>query len=264
MPSGDLQHKRILVTGGGSGIGRACALLAARAGARVALAGRRAAVLEQAVQDLRAAGSEALAIPCDVSRECQVRELFRRAARAWGGLDGLVNSAGVFRRAGVLDLDLDLWQEVLGTNLNGTFLCCREAFRCLAPGGSIVNVASLSGVWGVEKFPGFTAYNVSKYGVVGLTEILALEGRGLGLRVNCVSPGAVATDMLRQAAPQLPGLPPDEVARVVLFLLSDAGRAVNGENFILAGPSAESKNPNGCVAPRGSWQRLLKRLCGSL
>jgi NAD(P)-dependent dehydrogenase (short-subunit alcohol dehydrogenase family) len=123
---------------------------------------------------------------------------------------------------------------VLGVNLRGVFLCCREAFRAMIPrgGGVIINLSSLSGVKGVEKFPGLSAYNVSKYGVAGLTEILAVEGKPHHIRVIAVSPGAVDTEMLRAAAPHLtPDMTPDNLARILLFLVGDDARPLSGTNL---------------------------------
>src|SRR4029077_2924211 len=103
----------------------------------------------------------------------------------------------------------------LEVNLTGTFLCCRAAFTAMraAGGGRIVNIASLSGVYATEKFPGLTAYNVSKYGVIGLTEAIAAEGKADDISAICVSPGAVDTQMLRRANPELrPSLAPPDVA----------------------------------------------------
>lgn len=231
----ELARKGIIVTGAGSGIGRACAVKCAAEGARVALAGRRRAELERTARE---AGADASVLirACDVGTETGVQDLFEQALEAWGRVDGLVNCAAIFRKAAAADLALEDWNELLRVNLTGTFLTCREAFRKMAPGGSIVNLASLSGVPGFEKFPGFTAYNVSKYGVLGLTEILAVEGRARGVRVNCLSPGAVDTGMLRQAAPHLaPAMRPEEVADAAVYLLSDRSAAVTGANLILTG-----------------------------
>jgi NAD(P)-dependent dehydrogenase (short-subunit alcohol dehydrogenase family) len=106
----------------------------------------------------------------------------------------------------------------------------------MSPGSAVVNFSSLSGVAGVQKFEGFTAYGLSKFGVVGLTEMMALEGQELGIRTNCLSPGAVRTEMLKQAAPGLAAaLEPAEVAQVVCFLLSPESSALNGCNLILSG-----------------------------
>ena len=113
----------------------------------------------------------------------------------------------------------------MNTNVRGTFLCCRAAFRQMSMGkrgGAIVNLSSLSGVRGPEKFPGSSAYVVSKYGVVGMTEILAVEGKPYNIRVNCVAPGAVDTEMLKKAAPFLKtNTTPAEVARTILNLADE-------------------------------------------
>jgi NAD(P)-dependent dehydrogenase (short-subunit alcohol dehydrogenase family) len=125
---------------------------------------------------------------------------------------------------------------VIAVNLRGTFLGCREAFRIMREqkGGVIVNISSLSGVKGVEKFPGLSAYNVSKAGVAGLTEILAVEGKPDNIRVCAVSPGAVDTEMLRQAAPHLKaGMTPEDLAEILLFMADDTGRMLNGSNIEL-------------------------------
>ena len=151
-----------------------------------------------------------------------------------GPVDILVNSAGAIAQARFEDLDAATWDHVLGVNLRGVFLCSREAFRAMIPrgGGVIVNLSSLSGVKGVEKFPGLSAYNVSKYGVAGLTEILAVEGKPHHIRVVAVSPGAVDTEMLRVAAPHLkPDMTPDELARILLFLVGPDARPLSGSNI---------------------------------
>jgi NAD(P)-dependent dehydrogenase (short-subunit alcohol dehydrogenase family) len=131
-------------------------------------------------------------------------------------------------------MDVATWDSVIGVNLRGTFLCCRAAFQIMAKQqqGIIINMSSLSGVKGVEKFPGLSAYNVSKAGVAGLTEILAVEGKPYNIRVSAVSPGAVDTTMLRQAAPHLKaGMTPDDMAEILLFLADDSGRMLNGSNI---------------------------------
>ena len=131
---------------------------------------------------------------------------------------------------------LETWEQTLATNLTGMFLCCRAAFRSMrtAGGGRIVNLASLSGVYGTEKFPGLAAYNVSKYGVIGLTEAIAVEGREYGISALCISPGAVDTEMLRQANPALkPGLKPADVAQLIVTLLDQPMDCFSGANIPL-------------------------------
>jgi NAD(P)-dependent dehydrogenase (short-subunit alcohol dehydrogenase family) len=229
-----LKGKIALVTGASRGIGKATASAFARAGAAVALAARDNAALDANVAEIEAAGGVALACPCDVADEASVQAVFARVAATYGPLDILVNSAGAVAQAPLAEMDAATWDHVLAVNLRGTFLCCREAFRQMAPhgGGVIVNLSSLSGVPEVEKFPGLSAYNVSKYGVAGLSEILAIEGRPHHIRVVAVSPGAVDTEMLRAAAPHLkPDMTPDELARILLFLVGPDARPLTGTNL---------------------------------
>lgn len=217
-----------VVTGAGSGIGRAVAARLARDGMRVLAAGRTASTLEAT-----AALHELItAVPADISSEEDVARLAGAATDA-GSLRAWVNCAAVVEPAPFGELDPQRWDAVLDVNLRGTYLCCRAAFlRMRDAGGAILNVASLSGVASVEKFPGLSAYNVSKAGVVALSEAVALEGRPHGVRCICLSPGAVDTEMLRRAAPHLrPGVTPDDVAAIVAFLLSDAAAPLTGVNI---------------------------------
>lgn len=235
-PGVSLRGKVALVTGASRGIGRATASEFARAGAAVALAARDATALAANVAAIQAAGGVALACPCDVADEASVQEVFARVTAELGPVDILVNSAGAVAHARFEDMDAATWDHVLGVNLRGVFLCCREAFRQMIPrgGGVIVNLSSLSGVPNVEKFPGLSAYNVSKYGVAGLSEILAVEGRPHHIRVVTVSPGAVDTEMLRAAAPHLtPDMTPEELARILLFLVGPDARPLSGSNLVI-------------------------------
>lgn len=231
-----IQKKVTIVTGAGSGIGRAAALRFAQSGARVALFGRTPATLEATAAALRASAGEALVIPGDVAREDDVQALFTRVHEVYGRVDILINCAGVVAVRPFVEMDSATWDQVLNVNLRGTFLCCQQAFKAMAAqgeqGGVILNVSSLSGVRGVEKFPGLSAYNVSKAGVASLSEILAVEGKPLHIRVATVSPGAVDTEMLRQAAPHLKaGMTPEELAEILLFLADDSGRVLSGTNL---------------------------------
>ena len=131
---------------------------------------------------------------------------------------------------------LETWNEIIRINLTGAFLCCRKAFplMCDAGGGRIVNLASLSGIYGTEKFPGLAAYNVSKYGIVGLTEALAVEGRPYGISPICLSLGAVETDMLRRANPQLrASLTPSQAGALIVGLIEGPVVPASGVNIPL-------------------------------
>jgi NAD(P)-dependent dehydrogenase (short-subunit alcohol dehydrogenase family) len=234
LPRGALAGQVALITGASRGIGRAAARLFAAEGAAVALLARDAAALTSATDEIAAAGGRALALPGDVSDEESVRAAFAQLAAHFGPVDILINAAGAVARVPFAEMPTATWDAVLGVNLRGTFLCCREAFRQMSPrgGGVIVNFSSLAGVPKVEKFPGNSAYTVSKFGVAGLSEALAVEGRPHGIRVIAVSPGAVDTEMLRQAAPHLKaGMTPEEMARILLFLVGPDARPLGGTNL---------------------------------
>jgi NAD(P)-dependent dehydrogenase (short-subunit alcohol dehydrogenase family) len=223
-----------IITGAGRGIGRATAHLFAHAGARVVLFSRTANQIEAAVAEITSAGGQALGIVGDVSREEDVHALFETVKRIYGRVDVLLNCAGIVAVLPFVAMDVATWDNVIDVNLRGTFLCCREAFQIMAAQqyGVIINISSLSGVRGVEKFPGLSAYNVSKAGVASLTEILAVEGQPYNIRVCAVSPGAVETEMLRQAAPHLKaGMTPADMAELLLFLADDSGRMLSGSNL---------------------------------
>jgi NAD(P)-dependent dehydrogenase (short-subunit alcohol dehydrogenase family) len=218
-----------VVTGAGRGIGAATARHLAAAGYAVLAVSRTPASL--AVLQAQAAGIAAE--PADVAVEDEVERVARRA-ETLGRLEAWVNAAAVVERTPFAELDAARWRRILSVDLDGVFLCCRAAFGRMSAqgGGSIVNIASLSGVANVEKFPGLSAYNVAKAGVIALSEAVALEGRPLGVRCVCVSPGAVDTEMLRAANPQLrAGMTADDMAAIIAFLLSDAAAPLSGSNI---------------------------------
>lgn len=231
-----IHNKIAIITGAGRGVGRATAQLFARSGAHVLLFSRTAAHLEETRQSIVAMGADAQAIVGDVTREEDVVALFQRTRELYGRVDVLINCAGIVAVCPFVDMDVATWDRVLAVNLRGTFLCCREAFRMMTGqhAGVIINLSSLSGVKGVEKFPGLSAYNVSKSGVAGLTEILAVEGKPHNIRVSAVSPGAIDTEMLHQAAPHLKaGMTPEDLAEILLFMADDSGRMLSGTNLEL-------------------------------
>jgi NAD(P)-dependent dehydrogenase (short-subunit alcohol dehydrogenase family) len=234
-PARWLSGRLVVVTGASRGIGAATATAVASAGAHVVLAARDGQALEGVARRIKEAGGRATAVPTDVSDEAAVEHLFARATAA-GQLAALVCAAGVLTPAPFDGTTSVLWNETLGVNLTGTFLCCRAAFTAMATAGAgrIVTIGSLSGVYATEKFPGLAAYNVSKYGVIGLTEAIAVEGKQHGISAICLSPGAVDTQMLRRANPALrPGLTPGDVAELIIALLDSPLAAVSGANIPL-------------------------------
>jgi NAD(P)-dependent dehydrogenase (short-subunit alcohol dehydrogenase family) len=230
-----LRGRVAIVTGAGSGIGRATAAAIGRAGAHVVLAARTPSDLEEVAETIRKEGGLATAAPTDVSRPDDVDNLFELATRI-GPPTALVCAAAVLYNVPFEETTLEIWDETLRANLTGTYLCCRAAFGSMrrAGGGRIVNLASLSGVYGTEKFPGLAAYNVSKFGVVGLTEAIAVEGRPHGIVAISLSPGAVDTEMLRRANPKLRArLTPPEVAALIVSLLDGPIVPASGANIPL-------------------------------
>jgi len=223
------------VTGASRGIGAATAEAVAAAGAHVVLAARDQQALDAVARRIREAGGEATAAVTDVSKVEDVAQLFA-AAGAAGPPAALICAAGMLTPARFDETTPEIWQQTLAVNLTGSFLCCRAAFAAMrtAGEGRIVNIGSLSGVYATEKFPGLTAYNVSKYGVIGLTEAIAVEGKAHGISAICISPGAVDTQMLRDANPELrPGLSPGEVAELIVALLDGPVVPASGANIPL-------------------------------
>jgi NAD(P)-dependent dehydrogenase (short-subunit alcohol dehydrogenase family) len=230
-----LAGRLAVVTGASRGIGAATAEAIAAAGAHVVLAARGQDALDAVARRVRDAGGEATPVATDVSRHRDVEQLFA-AAEAAGPPAALVCAAGSLTPAPFAETTSEIWQQTLAVNLTGAFLCCRAAFTAMrtAGEGRIVNIASLSGVYATEKFPGLAAYNVSKYGVIGLTEAIATEGKAYGISAICISPGAVDTQMLRHANPDLrPGLTAGEVAELIVALLDAPLAAASGANIPL-------------------------------
>jgi NAD(P)-dependent dehydrogenase (short-subunit alcohol dehydrogenase family) len=230
-----LRGRVAVVTGASRGIGAATAATMAAAGAHVVLAARDTDALAGVASSIVLAGGVATPVTADVSSGDDVERLFTTAAEI-GDLGALVCAAGVLTSVPFEETSWDIWEQTISVNLSGSFRCCRAAFRLMRASGEgrMVNIASLSGVYATEKFPGLAAYNVSKYGVVGLTEAIAVEGRPYGISAVCVSPGAVDTQMLRQANPELrPGLTPGDVAELILALLDGPMAPASGANIPL-------------------------------
>ena len=169
----------------------------------------------------------------DAGEEASVERFFH----SLDGLDALVNNAAVLELAPVAEMNVEAWDEVIRAGLRSAFLCSRAAFRLMRPGGTIVNVSSLSGVAGADKFSGMAAYVAAKSGLAGLTEVLAVEGRPLGIRVNAVSPASVDTEMGRRAGIGQEPLRPEEVARVIVWLAILDSAPLTGANVRIDPPA---------------------------
>ena len=240
---GSLQGRRNLVTGGGRNIGRAIAAAAAGAGAAVAILEKEPGAAGEAVAAIAAAGGRAMEVAADLSDPAAVERAVAEAVAALGGLDGLVNNAGVYVRGPFLDLTPAQWDLSLGVNLRGAFLATRAFGRHLRErggAGSVVNIASVHGTVGDADM---VAHGASKAGLLGFTRSAAEALRPLGIRVNAVSPGAVATWKGPFDAP-VPGRPleeilvPRQVAEAVVWLLSDEASGVTGIDLPVGGGTA--------------------------
>jgi NAD(P)-dependent dehydrogenase (short-subunit alcohol dehydrogenase family) len=233
-----LNGKRILVTGGGGGLGRAAAKVFVELGAHIVVADLNADSIDEAVGDVGARGSSV----GDVSREADCERIVAQAADVLGGLDGVLNSAGISDQvASAFDLDIDAWQRGFDINVRGTFMICRAAGRMMtkAGSGSIVNISSVNGLGGI---PRRHSYSPAKAAVAMLTRTLACEWGAFGVRVNALAPGYINSPMVTRLAAEgkldvkrLEDRTPlarlgeaPEVGHAAAFLLSDAAAYVSG------------------------------------
>lgn len=243
----DLTGKCALVTGGGTGLGRAMALALAEAGSDVAIAARRMAPLEATAADIEKRGRKALTLSLDVTDEASVRQAVAEAERGIGPPDILVNNSGVSGAGWAAGLSLAEWDRVQATNLRGAFLMCQAVGRGMIArgGGSIINIASVAGLVGVKML---AAYGASKGGLIQLTRTLALEWARNGVRVNALAPGYILTDFNREMFSSDAGrrmiqthIPlgrvgePSDLRGAVVFLASDASRFMTGAVLTLDG-----------------------------
>ena len=232
--SSDLAGKVAIVTGAGSGVGRATALALAQAGAVPVLVGRGEPALAQTAQLIGEHAGRSLVLPADVADEAAVASVVERAVAELGGIDILVAAAGVGRYGPVETYPLADWQATLATNLTGVFLCCRAVLRPMRErgGGAIIAIGSGAGKRG---YPELAAYSASKFGLIGFMQSLAGEVGQHGIKVSTILPGSILTDFAGRPAdekratmardPTKKYLEPEDVAEAVLFLLRQPHRA---------------------------------------
>jgi NAD(P)-dependent dehydrogenase (short-subunit alcohol dehydrogenase family) len=256
MEQQELSGQVAIVTGAGTGIGRAVALELASMGADVVIAERDAARGEKTAEEVRALGRQVLAISTDTSKATDRAEMARRTVEEFGRIDILVNNAGIHRSALALDVTEEHWDEIQSINAKGVFFCCQAVLPTMVAQkrGNVVSIASAAGKGGSKTS---IAYGVSKASVISMTRGLALSFASDGIRVNCVCPGYVDTEMpprtdaemvsmlgyepgqyLRQVLADIPlgrAASPEDVANVVGFLVSSKGSYMTGQALNVTG-----------------------------
>ncbi len=217
---GQLDGKVAIVTGGNRGIGKGIAKGLAAEGASLTIAARNAELLEETANELRANGTKVLAVPTDVTDEAQIKALFEKSMAEHGRLDILVNNAGAFDAGPIDELSTEAWDWVVAVNLSAPFLCTREAFgimKAQGEGGRIINIGSISS----HRVRPLTApYSATKFGIWGLTQVTALEGRPHGITASCLKPGNTYVERIqnRSQAPTEPMMDVDALAQAAVLM----------------------------------------------
>ncbi len=217
---GQLDGKVAIVTGGNRGIGKGIAKGLAAEGASLTIAARNAELLEETANELRANGTKVLAVPTDVTDEAQIKALFEKSMAEYGRLDILVNNAGAFDAGPIDELSTEAWDWVVAVNLSAPFLCTREAFgimKAQGEGGRIINIGSISS----HRVRPLTApYSATKFGIWGLTQVTALEGRPHGITASCLKPGNTYVERIqnRPQAPTEPMMDVDALAQAAVLM----------------------------------------------
>ncbi|MEK9135058.1 MAG: glucose 1-dehydrogenase [Patescibacteria group bacterium] len=246
----NLQNKVAIITGARRGMGKADALLLAKAGAKVVVSDISKDDCEKVVEEIKKAGGEAMAVQCDVSKKKEVDDMVKQVINKWGKIDILINNAGICQFKSFLEMAEEEWDKTLDINLKGYFLCAQAAAKEMAKNksGVIVNIASIAmGQQGVGM-PGIVHYCASKGGIAAMTEALAVELAPFGIRVNAIAPGIIDTPMVSGAGldqkaieGMLTRVPlrrmgkAEEIANPVLFLASDDSSYMTGATIVVDG-----------------------------
>jgi NAD(P)-dependent dehydrogenase (short-subunit alcohol dehydrogenase family) len=244
-----LANKVAVVTGAGSGMGKAMAILFAKEGAKVVVSDVKAERVNAVVKEIHQAGGEASAALTDVSKQSDVKEMIDTAVTAYGGIDILVNNAGVMDDfTPVADVSDELWRRVMAVNVDGVMFACRLTIPIMLQKGSgvIINVSSIGGLYGARAG---AAYTASKHAVMGLTKNIGYMYGTKGIRCNAIAPGGVQTAIMENAHPNPFGYErmsagaannlrvaqPEEIAELALFLASDKSSFINGAVVVADG-----------------------------
>jgi 3-oxoacyl-[acyl-carrier protein] reductase len=215
-----LKDKVAIVTGSSNGIGKAIALRFGEEEAKVVVTARRVKLCEQTVAQIRKHGGEAWAIQTDVADEAQVERLIKETVKRYGRLDILVNNAGIGGGGRLAETTTKAFDEVIKTNLYGTFYCCRAGFKQMKKqgGGVIINISSVAGV---QAWEGTATYSASKHGIMALTRALAEEGRPHHIKVSAICPGGVADELVDASPEEIrrsEKIDPFDVAETAVYL----------------------------------------------
>ena len=238
----DLTGKKALVTGGSRGIGQGIVLSLAKQGADVAVNYHSKAQEAEAVAaSVKALGRDSFAIQADVSNRESIAKMFEEIKNKWGKLDILVNNAGILQFKLFEEITVEDWDKMINTNLRSQYFCIQEAIKLMSQGGRIINISSISSGGVGIAYPQISHYTTSKGGVVGMTEALALELGPRGINVNAIAPGAIETDMTKQALSDektkqamLMQVPkgrmgkPEDIGAAAAFLASDEADYITG------------------------------------
>jgi len=255
MNEKEFNGKVAFVTGATSGIGRACGIAFAAAGAKVVCVGRKTEALRDVEQKLRETGSETLTIEADLSREDEAQRAVKQAIEAFGGIDILVNSAGHLSNGTIENTSLEAWDDMMNVNVRAPFQLMQKALPSLIERrGNVVNVSSVTGL---RAFPGVLAYCVSKAALDQLTRCSALELAAKGVRVNAVNPGVVVTEIHKRGGMNEEAYAaflehsktthplgrtgrPEEIAALVLYLASDKASWITGATYSIDGGRSQT------------------------